>query len=72
MPGVVILTDSAASPSADHPDDALSLEELAGHGAAGGTATTSGPSRQALADAMEGAVDDGASRAAAEAPPVPA
>ncbi|PYG01590.1 EDD domain protein, DegV family [Georgenia satyanarayanai] len=45
---------------ADHPDDALSREELAAHLRAGGTATTSGPSRQTLADAMEAAVDDGA------------
>lgn len=45
----------------DHPDDALSREELAAHLRGGGTATTSQPSRQALTDAMEAAVDDGAS-----------
>ena len=45
---------------ADHPDDERSREELAAALTAGGAATTSQPSRAALAHAMEAAVDDGA------------
>ncbi|WP_324651242.1 DegV family protein [Georgenia sp. H159] len=46
---------------ADHPDDASARHLLARHLHDGGTATTSQPTPAALVEAMEEAVDDGAS-----------
>ena len=58
--GIRVVPLRVAWEGVDAPDDADSRELLAAHLRAGGTATTSQPSRAALVEAMEEAVADGA------------
>jgi len=58
--GIAVVPLRVQVEGTDRPDDAASRETLAAHLRAGGTATTSQPSRADLAAAMDAALDGGA------------